>query len=264
MKIGLSIIIVVKNSKDDLSKTLHSIRANNTELLKAKTETVIIDGLSRDGSWELSTRAERITGIKTHCYQQPPQGIYPAMNLGQHKSSGNWLVYINAGDTFHDCKNLGDILQQSTSNAIQFKSAIKRPNSRHAYTKIQYWDRCHQALIYRKGNHQVLGGYNEDLKICSDSLFIMRLEKSDVEYVDQILSITQVSPNNASRNPRLVREDLEAINRFEIDHHPWAKPWLTLTILRVEAALGSSMSVWILCHLGRLFSKYQKIDVRDQ
>ena len=263
MNTELSIIIVVKNSKDDLLKTLHSIRANSTELLKANTEIVIIDGLSRDGSWELSTRAERITGIRTHCYQQPPQGIYPAMNLGQHKSNGNWLVYINAGDIFHDCKNLGNILQQSRSSAIQFKSAIKRPKSSHAYTKDKQWDRCHQALIYRKSNHQKLGGYSEALKICSDSLFIKSLHESEIEYADQILSITQVSPNNASRSPRLVREDLRSIAHFKIDHKPWKRPWLTLTILRIESALGSSVSVWMLCHLGRLFSKYRKIDMND-
>ena len=263
MKTELSIIIVVKDSKDDLRKTLHSIRANSTELLKAKTEIVIIDGLSRDGSWELASRAERVTGIRTHCYQQPPQGIYPAMNLGQHKSSGNWLVYINAGDIFHDCTNLGSILQQSTSSAIQFKSAIKRPSSGHAYTKSKQWDWCHQALIYKKINHKALGGYNEALRVCSDSLFIKGLRASSIEYADQILSITQVSPSNASRSPRLVREDLQSIDQFKIDHQPWKRPWLTVTILGIEAALGSSMSVWILCHLGRLLSRYQKIDVND-
>ena len=263
MKARLSIIIVVKNSKDDLSKTLNSIRANNTDFLKANTEIVIIDGLSRDGSWQLSTRAERITGIRTHCYQQPPQGIYPAMNLGHHKSSGSWLVYINAGDIFHDCKDLGNILQHSKSSAIQFKSAIKRPSSGHAYAKNKKWDRCHQALIYRKGNHQAIGGYNEVLKICADSLFIKSLEESGIEYADQILSITQVSPKNASRNPRLVRNDIESIARFEIDHQPWGKPWLTLMILRIEASLGISTSVWTLCHLGRLFSQYKRIDVND-
>ena len=263
MKTTLSIIIVVKNSKYDLSKTLHSIRANSLELLKASTEIVIIDGLSRDGSWELSTRAERITGVRTHCYQQPPQGIYPAMNLGHHKSSGNWLIYINAGDILYDCRNLSDFLQKSTSSAIQFKSAIKRPNSRHAYAKIRRWDRCHQALIYKKANHQTLGEYSELLKICSDSLFIKRLDELGIEYADQILSITQVSPKNASRNPRLVREDLEAIARFKINHQPWRKPWLTMTILRIEDALGSSISVWMFCHLGRLFSQYRKIDVND-
>ena len=263
MKTELSVIIVVKNSKDDLRKTLHSIRANNADLLKANTEIVIIDGLSSDGSWELSTRAAQITGIRTRCYQQPPQGIYPAMNLGQHKSSGNWLVYINAGDIFHDCRNLGNILQQSTSSAIQFKSAIKRPSSRHAYAKNKKWDMCHQALIYRKDNHQAIGGYNEALKICADSLFIKSLEESGIEYVDQILSITQVSPKNASRNPRLVRNDIESITRLEIDHQPWGRPWLTLTTLRIEASLGSSTSVWMLCHLGRLLSQYKKIDVNN-
>ena len=263
MNTELSIIIVVKNSKNDLNKTLRSIRANNKEFLRANTEIVIIDGLSHDGSWELSTRAERITGVRTHCYQQPPQGIYPAMNLGQHKSRGTWLVYINAGDIFYDCRNLSNILQRSRSSAIQFKSAIMRPSSGHAYTKSKQWDGCHQALVYRKSNHKKLGGYSEELKICSDSLFIKKLGASGIEYADQILSVTQVSPNNASRSPRLVKEDLEAIARFKIDHQPWGKPWLTLTILRIEAALGSSTSVWALCHLGRLFSKYQKIDVND-
>ena len=263
MKTELSIIIVVKNSKDDLSKTLNSIRENNTELLKASTEIVIIDGISRDGSWELSTRAERITGIRTHCYQQSPQGIYPAMNLGQHKSSGDWLIYIHAGDILYDCRNLNILLRQSRSSAIQFKSAIKRPRSSHAYTKIKHWDRCHQALVYRKSNHQKFGGYSEILKICSDTLFIKSLEESGIEYADQILSITQVSPNNASRNPRLVSNDIECIARFRINYQPWRNPWLTMTTLRIEAALGSSISVWMFCHIGRLFSQYQKIYVND-
>ena len=171
--------------------------------------------------------------------------------------------YIELTWILYDCRNLNDSLQQSRSSAIQFKSAIKRPNSSNAYAKSNCWDRCHQALVYRRSNHKILGGYSEALKICSDSLFINSLEESGIEFADQILSITQVSPKNASRNPRLAQEDLEAINRFKIDHQPWAKPWLTLTILRIEAALGSSTSVWTLCHLGRLLSKYQKIDVND-
>ena len=259
MNSTLSILIVVKNSREGLQKTLQSIRRNSKELLHANAEITIIDGLSTDGSWGLATKAQQITGIKTTFYQQPPLGIYPAMNMAQYKSKGNWLVYINAGDIFHDCKNLGETLEKAEKKAIQFKSAIKRPEGRNAYVKTGEWDSCHQALIYRKECHKEFGDYNETLKVCSDSLFIKNLKDTDIEYADQILSITQVSPNNASRNPQLIMKDLNSIHQQQIDHQPWKRPWLTLATLQIEAATGSSLTVWMKCHLGRALSKHQKV-----
>ena len=261
MNSSLSILIVVKDAREGLYKTLQSIRKNSKELLHANAEIVIIDGLSTDGSWSLATKTQQITGIKTTFYQQPPLGIYPAMNMAQYKSKGNWLIYINAGDIFHDCKNLGETLEKAGKKAIQFKSAIKRPEGRGAYVKAGQWDSCHQALIYKKECHKEFGDYNETLKICSDSLFIKNFKYSDIEYVDQILSITQVSPKNASRNPQLIKKDLNSIHRQQIDHRPWKKPWLTLATLQIEAATGSSWTVWMKCHLGRALSKHKKVPI---
>ena len=259
MNSSLSILIVVKDAKEGLHKTLQSIRRNSKELLHANAEIVIIDGRSTDGSWSLATKTQQITGIKTTFYQQPPLGIYPAMNMAQYKSKGNWLVYINAGDIFHDCRNLGEILEKAEKKAIQFKSAIKRPEGRGAYVKTGQWDSCHQALIYKKECHKEFGDYNEALKVCSDSLFIKNFKDADIEYIDQILSITQVSPKNASRNPRLIRKDINSIRQQQIDHQPWKKPWLTLATLQIEAATGSSLTVWMKCYLGRALSKHKKV-----
>lgn len=261
MNSSLSILIVVKDAKEGLHKTLQSIRRNSKELLHANAEIVIIDGRSTDGSWSLATKTQQITGIKTTFYQQPPLGIYSAMNMAQYKSEGNWLVYINAGDIFHDCTNIGEILEKTKKQAIQFKSAIKRPEGRNAYAKIGQWDSCHQALIYRKECHKEFGDYNEVLKICSDSLFIKNFKDTEIEYVDQILSITQVSPKNASRDPQLVRKDINSIRQQQIDHQPWKQPWLTLATLQIEAATGSSLTVWMKCHLGRALSKHKKVRI---
>lgn len=261
MNYKLSIIIVVKNELQGFKKTLESIRINSPELIRANTEIVIIDGLSSDGTWELATKSEQITQIKTNHYQQPPQGIYPAMNLGKYKSKGEWLLYINAGDTLYDCANLIEHLQRSTKQAIQFKSGIKRPESKYAFTKATEWDQCHQALIYRKKIHEILGDYIERLTICSDVLFMSSLDKSDIEFADQILAVTQVSPKNASRNPRFLKKDFLLLSQENFNHAFLKRQWIKLALLKFESTIGTSAGVWIKCYLGQIISKYKKIDI---
>lgn len=259
MSFRLTIITVVKNARADLSRTLESLKNNQFELKRANSELLVVDGLSTDGSWSLAMSAQRIIGLPTQCFQQRPHGIYAAMNFGSHKSRGEWILYINAGDILYDCRNLKEKLEGSSSSAILFRSGIKRPHGNFAYAKIHSWDICHQAFVYRKILHQNLGDYCCKLLVCADTLFLSTINQDHIQYDAQLLSITDVSPSNASRNPRLVRKDLRYLSSTNIQLKPWKHPLLTQIIMTIEYYTGISWSVFAKVLYGVAISQYERI-----
>jgi glycosyltransferase involved in cell wall biosynthesis len=89
----ITIITVVRNAADELKKTIFSVLEQDYPHI----EFIIIDGNSTDGSVEV---------IKAHApniaywISEPDRGIYDAMNKGLARSTGEWVNFMNAGDTF--------------------------------------------------------------------------------------------------------------------------------------------------------------------
>jgi len=88
-----SIITVVYNAKDALQKTIESIWLQTYN----NYEHIIVDGWSSDGTVDYikSLQYENIKYIS-----EPDKGIYDAMNKGIDISSGEYLLFLNAADTF--------------------------------------------------------------------------------------------------------------------------------------------------------------------
>ncbi|MGA1004688.1 glycosyltransferase, partial [Vulcanococcus sp.] len=94
----LSIVTVVRNDLRGLKRTLRSIEAQLSALKTLPTELLIVDGASGDGSLQVAEAFRAKLGLPVRVLQQPPQGVYPAMNLGWRQARGQWLIYVNAGD----------------------------------------------------------------------------------------------------------------------------------------------------------------------
>lgn len=94
-----SIITVTYNAEKTVGRTLESVRSQSCKLF----EYLIIDGDSRDRTLEICRRGhtdrERISSA-------PDKGIYDAMNKGILLSKGKYLIFMNAGDKFHDSETL--------------------------------------------------------------------------------------------------------------------------------------------------------------
>ena len=244
----LSIIIATKEAADDLRYTLGSISREHESFKKTTTEIIIVDGLSKDHTSQVIREFSIKNRIPLRIFSQQPAGIYPAMNMGVQKAHGEWLLFINSGDCFVNTSDLNDHLKNASQlgyKAIQFKSAIQIPRSKHAITKIKSWDQCHQSFTYKKELHQTNGLYLEDLRICSDRIFMSQLDRSIIFDCDQVLSCTQVSPQNTSRNPDLILEDLSMLKIMNTPS-PWKNHGrLKDLILRLEGMISLSASVWI-------------------
>lgn len=89
----LSVITVTFNAQDTISATLDSVR----EQTYPEIEYIIIDGASSDKTLSIIKNS----GTKVHhLLSEPDRGLYDAMNKGAKVASGDYLCFLNAGDTF--------------------------------------------------------------------------------------------------------------------------------------------------------------------
>jgi glycosyltransferase involved in cell wall biosynthesis len=90
----ISIITVTWNAANALRATLANIASSNYPAF----EVVVVDGGSTDGTAEVvrafGNRVDRFVS-------EPDEGIYDAMNKGLALATGEYVWFINAGDTIH-------------------------------------------------------------------------------------------------------------------------------------------------------------------
>lgn len=90
----LTIITVVLNAKDHIENTILSV-INQTY---PDIEYIVIDGGSTDGTVEIIEKyRDKITIWKS----EPDNGIFDAMNRGIELAKGEWINFMNAGDSFY-------------------------------------------------------------------------------------------------------------------------------------------------------------------
>ncbi len=117
----ISVITITYNAAATLPRTLESVAAQSF----TDFEYLIIDGASTDGTTELADSHR----IASSIISEPDKGLYDAMNKGLRKATGEYVIFLNAGDTFHASDTL-----QRYADAID--SASEKPGMVYGQTRI--------------------------------------------------------------------------------------------------------------------------------
>ena len=106
----LSIITINWNNADGLQKTIQSVVSQTFQ----DFEYVIIDGSSKDRSVEIIQHFAKQFPI--NWVSEPDKGIYNAMNKGIILASGEYLHFLNSGDTLFDNQVVEKMVAQLEAN----------------------------------------------------------------------------------------------------------------------------------------------------
>lgn len=98
----ISIITVCYNAEPEIEATLKSVKEQSFK----NYEYIIIDGASKDSTLSVISKS----GVEpTHLVSERDKGIYDAMNKGLALAQGEYLMFLNAGDSLYSTNTLQKI-----------------------------------------------------------------------------------------------------------------------------------------------------------
>lgn len=183
----VSVITVVRNGEKYLEETIKSV-VNQTY---DNVEYIIIDGGSEDGTLEIIKKYEDYID---YWVSEPDEGIYDAMNKGIDLATGEWINFMNAGDSFYDNNIIDSNLLKQDYYIIYGDAMVKDKNRIYIQSqKKRHFDFrksiIHQSIFlnnrYIKNNK-----YNTDYKIMADYDNLLRLSTHEIDkiyYIEKII-----------------------------------------------------------------------------
>lgn len=153
-----SIITITFNAAGTLPATLKSVeRQTFTDY-----EYLIVDGASTDGTVAIAQHSAAVSSVTS----EPDKGLYDAMNKGLRKARGGYLVFLNAGDAFHEpdtLQKIADSIEKNNPDIVYGETALVDSERRFiSMRRLQAPERlsvksfrmgmlvCHQAFIVRR------------------------------------------------------------------------------------------------------------------
>ena len=190
----ITIIIATYNDFINIQQTLDSIKNQKYK----NTEVIVIDGNSDDGTIDILSENSEII---TQWLSEEDLGIYDAWNKGLELSSGDWVMFLGAGD----CLNSNALESyifciNSKNNSVNFVSSrgvIIDSKGKHMSEFGKRLDKrlflknmaiCHPSSLHHKSLYLKYGYYDISYKISSDYDFLLRALKSiHPKFIDEVL-----------------------------------------------------------------------------
>lgn len=115
----ISIVTITYNAARTLQRTLDSV-ARQTY---ADIEHLIIDGVSKDDTVAIAMQYQEQSRHVVIVQSEPDKGLYDAMNKGLQKATGNYLVFLNAGDTLYAPDTIETVVRCTQRSHLSLEKA---------------------------------------------------------------------------------------------------------------------------------------------
>ena len=199
----ISIITINYNNAEGLRKTIDSVVSQSFQ----DFEFIVIDGSSTDNSVDVIKKYSRIN----EWVSEKDNGIYDAQNKGVLKAKGNYMLFLNSGDSLvssYVLQKISSVFSGGKSfyygNLILDKGKSKENHLAPSEIDIDFmlnstfWHPC----VFIKSNlFKQFGLYNTSFKIVGDYEFFIRcLLKPNIttEYINEF--ITEFDGNGISND----------------------------------------------------------------
>lgn len=147
----ISVVTVVYNAKDLIAGTVNSVLNQDY----GEIEYIIVDGGSTDGTMDYLNSCKECFA---HLVSERDEGIYDAMNKGTKLATGEWILFMNAGDCFVNNHVLSDVFTEKDYNQVSviYGDTIANYTWGKAFLPARFFSQkdinlpfCHQSAFVR-------------------------------------------------------------------------------------------------------------------
>lgn len=217
----ITVVTVVFNCKDTIEKTLLSVIGQS----HVGIEYIVVDGGSTDGTVRVIEKHDRYID----CWiSEKDKGIYNAMNKGIDLSTGDWIVFMNAGDQFHSHRTVERVVDALDERFAVVAGGVRYVyddnNARVKHMKLKFSGFYmsvphHQASFI---NNRMMKGYryDESFRIRGDLDFVTRLHADGHAFhmIDEVICDVDTTGVSSGLSKLHITEEIRAGERV-IPHY---------------------------------------------
>ena len=236
MNIKISVITVCFNVENSIQKTINSV----LEQTYGNFEIIVKDGGSKDG-----TLIKIPISDKIHVISQNDKGIYNAMNEAIKYASGDYYLFLNAGDILCDKYVFETIVREIKKKPADiYYGDYKRnglivcqPEQLSKFTLFRN-PLNHQSVFFSKSVVSCGDWYNENYMILADYELMVRLfvEKKCFKHIPVV--IDEYEGNGVSESKKGIKknnEEMEIVRKqYFSKEYLWYKLILSLTLVKLR------------------------------
>ena len=199
----ISVITVVFNAEEFIEASVQSVINQTYENI----EFIIVDGESSDSTLSILGRYKKYI---RKLVSEPDDGIYNAMNKGINMASGDWIVFMNAGDQFSSCDVISSIFNFCRGpekiiygdvivNYGDFSFLKRAGDLARLWTGMKF---SHQSAFIEVSYHKY-NKYDESFRIAADFNFFLNAYKNQIQFKYVNIPISTVIIGGVSERNRL-------------------------------------------------------------
>ena len=184
----LSIVTINKDNRVGLQKTIDSLRS----LGEHDYQWVCIDSVSTDGSVELANQFMTQDDV---VISEKDTGIYNAMNKGISLAKGDYVLFLNSGDTLSPQIKSLDFMKVVTGQDLalfgfEIRNAQRKPRS----NGWRFWSMptSHQAIVYSSALLKQ-NPFDESYRFAADFEHYLRINRNQlaIHWDDRALIVNE-------------------------------------------------------------------------
>lgn len=191
MEYKISIITVCRNEVENIESTIKSVINQSYKNI----EYIVIDGNSSDGTYEVIEKYSDSINMLIH---EADDGVYSAMNKGALLAKGDYILFMNGGDSFYSKDSCAELMKfvneevdvvygETRYIKSNTESVIRSPNKTLNFTYGMPF--CHQSSATKTSLVRRYP-FVENQTTYADFLQYSKIKKSNAKFhkVDRIIA----------------------------------------------------------------------------
>jgi glycosyltransferase involved in cell wall biosynthesis len=203
----LSIVTINRDNRKGLQKTINSLQS----LGERNYQWVCIDSVSTDGSVELANQFKTQDDV---VISEKDTGIYNAMNKGISLVKGDYILFLNSGDTLSTQMKSLDFMKVVTGHDLAlFGFEIRNTQRKPRANGWRFWSMptSHQAIVYSSALLKQ-NPFDESYRFAADFEHYLRINRTHLSiYSDDRALIVNEPYGSDAHLPVLLSEYRHAL-----------------------------------------------------